>query len=103
MAQKQATISRWLLLTLLITGIVVLLHLAGHKYSFPETVLRVSRWILAAILFAYGCVRRSLMTWIFVAMVIGGIVGYDFPRQAASLQIVTQIFLRLIKAIIAPL
>lgn len=103
MTQKQATISRWLLLTLLITSIVVLLHLTGHKYSFPETVLRTSRWILAAFLFAYGCARRSLMTWIFVAMVIGGIVGYDFPRQAAALQIVTQIFLRLIKTIIAPL
>lgn len=36
-------------------------------------------------------------------MVIGGIFGYDFPHQALALQLVTQIFLRLIKAIIAPL
>ncbi|MFL6437743.1 MAG: dicarboxylate/amino acid:cation symporter [Terriglobales bacterium] len=43
------------------------------------------------------------MTWIFACMVIGGIFGYDFPHQALALQLVTQIFLRLIKAIIAPL
>jgi len=36
-------------------------------------------------------------------MIVGGIVGYDFPHQAIALQIVTQIFLRLIKTIIAPL
>jgi proton glutamate symport protein len=29
--------------------------------------------------------------------------GYDFPHQAIALQIITQIFLRLIKTIIAPL
>jgi proton glutamate symport protein len=43
------------------------------------------------------------MTWIFVCMIVGGIVGYDFPHQAVALQLITQIFLRLIKAIIAPL
>ena len=43
------------------------------------------------------------MTWIFACMVIGGIFGYDFPHQALAAQLVTQIFLRLIKAIIAPL
>jgi proton glutamate symport protein len=36
-------------------------------------------------------------------MLVGVIAGYDFPRQAIASQIVTQIFLRLIKAIIAPL
>ena len=43
------------------------------------------------------------MTWIFACMVIGGIFGHEFPRQAVALQVVTQVFLRLIKAIIAPL
>ena len=36
-------------------------------------------------------------------MVIGGIVGYDFPREALTLQLITQIFLQLIKTVIAPL
>ena len=43
------------------------------------------------------------MTWIFACMVIGGVLGYDFPHQAINLEVITQIFLRLIKAIVAPL
>jgi proton glutamate symport protein len=94
---------RWLA-ALLVTGtLVVILGLISRSHPISESVLRGSRWILVAVAFAYGCVRRSLMTWIFVAMLIGGIFGYDFPRQAMALQVVTQIFLRLIKAIIAPL
>ena len=93
----------WFVLTLAVAGIAVLLALVSRTHEIPEALLRGSRWALVVALFGYGCVRRSLMTWIFVAMVIGGIVGYDFPHQAAGLQVITQIFLRLIKAIIAPL
>ena len=93
----------WLLLIVVVAAFVGLLSVISRAHPLPETLLRGSRWILAAILFAYSCLRRSLMTWIFTCMVIGGILGHDFPRQALALQIVTQIFLRLIKAIIAPL
>lgn len=93
----------WLCLAILVAGIAVLLALISRAHPLPENLLRASRLGVVAVLFVYGCIRRSLMTWIFVAMVIGGIVGYDFPHQAAGLQLITQIFLRLIKAIIAPL
>jgi Na+/H+-dicarboxylate symporter len=93
----------WLLLTIVVAGIAVLLALTSRAHPLPEVLLRSSRWAVAAVLFVYACLRRSLMTWIFASMVIGGIFGYDFPRQAIASQIVTQIFLRLIKAIIAPL
>jgi proton glutamate symport protein len=93
----------WLLLTIVVAGIAVLFALISRAHPLPEVLLRSSRWTLAAVLFVYACLRRSLMTWIFASMVIGGIFGYDFPRQAIASQIVTQIFLRLIKAIIAPL
>ena len=93
----------WLFLTIVVAGIALLLSAVSRTHPLPEALLRSSRWTLAVALLVYGCLRRSLMTWIFACMVIGGIVGYDFPRQAVALQVVTQIFLRLIKAIIAPL
>jgi len=93
----------WLFLTIVVAGIALLLSAIARAHPLPEALLRSSRWTLAIALFVYACLRRSLMTWIFACMVIGGILGYDFPRQAVSLQVVTQIFLRLIKAIIAPL
>lgn len=82
---------------------VVALALVSRVHPLPHTLLMASRWVLVAVLFGYACVRRTLMTWIFACMVIGAVVGYDLPRVAADLQIVTLIFLRLIKAIIAPL
>ncbi|MBV9146118.1 MAG: cation:dicarboxylase symporter family transporter [Acidobacteria bacterium] len=94
---------RWTFAALAVLTVAVLLAVVGHFHPFPELLLRGSRWVVAAVLLGYGVVRRSLLTWIFVCMVIGGIVGYDFPPQAAELQLITQIFLRLIKTIIAPL
>src|SRR5690348_6612802 len=46
---------------------------------------------------------RSLTFWIAVSIVIGIAVGYFFPEAASQLRILSQIFLRLIRTIIAPL
>lgn len=47
--------------------------------------------------------RRSLTPWIFVAMVAGAELGFDAPAMAVSLRVFSDIFLRLIKMIVAPL
>jgi proton glutamate symport protein len=47
--------------------------------------------------------RRSLTPWIFVAMVAGAELGFDAPAVAISLRVFSDIFLRLIKTIVAPL
>jgi len=93
----------WLLLLLFLAGIAVLLAVFSRSHPLPEPLLRASRWALALVSLVYAFLKRSLTTWIFVCMLVGVIFGYDFPRQAIASQIVTQIFLRLIKAIIAPL
>ena len=61
------------------------------------------RWFSIAVLLAYAFVRRSLTTWILVSMVVGAEVGHDWPGVAVQLRLLSQIFLRLIKTIIAPL
>jgi proton glutamate symport protein len=47
--------------------------------------------------------RRSLSPWIVVAMVAGIEIGLDFPHFAVELRVLSDIFLRLIKTIVAPL
>ena len=47
--------------------------------------------------------RMSITTWIFVGMVVGVALGYFVPDAAKQLAPVSNIFLRLIKSIIAPL
>ena len=47
--------------------------------------------------------RLSLTAWIFIALVIGILLGIFFPEFAKSLAPVSSIFLRLIKSIVGPL
>ncbi len=61
------------------------------------------RWITLAALVIYGCFRRTLTAWIFIAMLLGAEIGHDFPNLATNLRVLALIFLRLIKTIVAPL
>jgi Na+/H+-dicarboxylate symporter len=63
----------------------------------------IMRWLVLAALVAYACFRRTLTAWIFVAMLLGAEIGHDLPAVAIHLRVLAMIFLRLIKAIIAPL
>jgi proton glutamate symport protein len=47
--------------------------------------------------------RPSLTTWILIAIVVGGAFGYFFPAAATELRILSTIFIRLIRTIVAPL
>jgi proton glutamate symport protein len=67
-------------------------------------ILAVSlRWIAIALLTAFAIRRRTLTPWIFVSMIAGAELGFDAPHLAVSLRVFSDIFLRLIKAIVAPL
>ncbi len=47
--------------------------------------------------------KLSLTSWIFIALVIGILIGIFFPAFAVQLAPVSNIFLRLIKSIVGPL
>jgi proton glutamate symport protein len=61
------------------------------------------RWIAILLLVVYGVRRRSLTPWIFIAMVAGAELGFDAPGVAIELKVFSDIFLKLIKSIVAPL
>ena len=61
------------------------------------------RWFVIAALVVFVARRRSLTAWILLSMVIGAEIGHDFPQAAVSLRVFSQIFLRLIRTIVAPL
>jgi Na+/H+-dicarboxylate symporter len=91
-------------IALLIAAIVALAALLCWRFAGQATILvDVLRWIALAALVAYGCFRRTLTAWIFIAMLLGAAIGHDFPNAATNLRVLALIFLRLIKTIIAPL
>ena len=61
------------------------------------------RWVAVVALAVFAARRRTLTPWIFVAMVAGAELGFDAPQFAISLRVFSDIFLRLIKTIVAPL
>src|SRR5712691_6862850 len=71
--------------------------------GWPPIVGQLGRWaaIAGAVLYAWR--RRSLTTWILVSMMVGAEVGHDWPPVGVNLRVLSLVFLRLIKTIIAPL
>lgn len=95
---------RWTLFTLVFLTITAALHII-HEYVSPlnPSVLMASRWFFTGVLSIYAYHKRSLTTWILVAMVIGIAIGIDFPDFSQNLQFLSKIFLRMVKTIVAPL
>src|SRR5882724_3567380 len=74
-------------------------HEVAVSPSFAEAV----RWAALLALLAYAYYQRTLTGWILVCMVLGAELGNDFPHFAVNLRILSQIFLQMIRVIIAPL
>ena len=71
--------------------------------DLPQSVFTIARVLLLLPLIYYGWQAKSLTAWVFIAMVIGVVIGVDFPAVAKELNVTGKIFLRLVKTIIAPL
>ena len=91
-------------LALLAGGVVALGVGSGLQlaHGLHEAAV-VARWVGVLLFAAYAWRRKSLTPWIFVAMVAGAELGFDAPGFAVSLRVFSDIFLRLIKTIVAPL
>ena len=80
-----------------------------HLYStwvgnpLPAMVLACTRWLVLVFVFIYALRKRSLTTWILFSMLAGAEFGHDFQSVAIHLNIISKVFLNLIKTIIAPL
>ena len=102
---KSLTIKQILISIAVLVGLVALTHLI---HSFNDTIfhsgfLTILRWLAIAALIAFGLKKNNLTSWIFISMVIGAEIGHDWPAIGANLKVVSDIFLRMIKTIIAPL
>jgi proton glutamate symport protein len=84
-------------LSLFAVGALLLAVFKGHSW----TIALRSAGVLS--LAVAGFRKRSLTYWIFFAMLLGLEIGLDWPHFATRLRILSDIFLRLIKLIVAPL
>jgi len=99
-SKKLLTISSLALLT-----ISILYWLLGYYggIDLNQNLFTAFRWLTCLSLFSLAIRRNNLTFWILIAMAIGIEVGYSFPEFSLQLKVLSDIFLRLIKTIIAPL
>ncbi|HQX95263.1 MAG TPA: cation:dicarboxylase symporter family transporter, partial [Chitinophagaceae bacterium] len=85
--------------------LIALLHFFHYNnwVSFDPIVLQVARWFFVTTLIIFAWFKKSLTTWILVAMAVGVEIGLDFPAFSQNLQFLSKIFLRMVKTIVAPL
>jgi proton glutamate symport protein len=93
------------LLSMVLFTLVAVLHFLQNNsiVILPEVLLVSARWLFVASLIVYALYKKTLTTWILVSMAIGIETGLDFPHFAQNLQVLSRIFLRLVKTIIAPI
>lgn len=93
------------LFTLVILTITAFAHVIDiyNIAAIPLVALQILRWCFIASLVLFAVYKKSLTTWILTSMVIGIEVGLDFPALAINLKVLSNIFLRLVKTIIAPI
>lgn len=88
----------------LFTIIAIIYALQFNKIvSISSPVLFTLRWLFVGSILLYAVFKRSLTTWILVSMVVGIEIGLDFPVFSQNLKVLSQIFLRLVKTVIAPI
>ncbi len=93
------------LLSLALFTIVAVLHFLdlNNWIDIDDKILLGVRWVFISSLILFAIFKRSLTTWILVAMAIGVEIGLDFPKESQELKFLSTIFLRLVKTIVAPL
>ncbi len=91
-------------------GFVTAFMLIGCLFSVETflptinpVVFKGLRYLLMAFLIVISFKRKKMSLWIFSAMIIGIEVGIDFPAFSLEMERFGKIFLRLIKALVAPL
>ena len=90
----------------IITVFIAALLTFFNSYSIlpvSPIALIFSRWLVITSLILYGIKKNSLTSWILISMVIGAEIGHDYPEIGIKLQVLSKVFLKMIKTIVAPL
>ncbi len=89
------------LFTIISVGVIV--HAINFFSPIPKEIFSVSHVFVGIALLIHAIKRKGLTTWILVSMVLGIIIGVEFPGVALSLQPLSSGFIRLVKTIVGPI
>jgi len=93
----------WFMIVSLTVTVVISFLKIVHLADTGSQLLAICRILT---ILAFGIIawqKKSLTIWILFGLVAGAEFGYDVPLIAGKMQFLSEIFLRMIKTIIAPL
>ena len=90
------------LLLFAVAGLLTALYALGWLPVAPEIATAIRYAGLLGIGY-YAFLQRNITVWIVAALFIGSEVGFDFPSVGIELNLLSKIFIKLIKTVIAPL
>jgi len=71
--------------------------------ALDPSFLMTARWWAVGALIIYGWKSNTLTTWILISMAIGFEVGLDMGKAAKDFDILSTVFIQLIKTVVGPL
>jgi len=94
-----------IIILLTVIFIVGLLHVLNNYLgaSIDVRILSFSHLVLCLSFIYYAIFQTHLTTWILISMVIGALIGHEYPVIGQNMRVLSQVFLKLIKTIIAPI
>ncbi|AEE50196.1 dicarboxylate/amino acid:cation symporter [Haliscomenobacter hydrossis] len=88
----------------IVVGVALFINfLAYGLHILPDVVASIARWVGLAGLAYLSYRRGSITTWILFALVLGAEVGHTFPGGADWYNVLSKVFIKLIKTVVAPL
>ncbi len=94
---------KYLLVSVIAFTLFLIFIQTNKILEINAVVLLIFRILSIVLLVVFAIRKRTLTTWVLVCMIAGAEFGHDIPSVARKLQFLSDIFLRLIKTIIAPL
>lgn len=88
--------------SLFIVGLILLSEAYLNVLISPVLVTASYIFVMVAFIL-YGIAKKNLTTWILISMVIGALIGHLFPDIGQNMRVLSQVFLKLIKTVIAPI
>lgn len=88
------------ILSVLSASIVHAIHFIS---PISTEVVKIFNIVLGIGLICYAIGRKNLTSWILICILLGIIVGSDYPGVAMSLQPLSQGFIKLVKTIVGPI
>ena len=91
------------LFPLLIMTFGAVVYGINFRTPLSKEVLSGTHFVIGGAFLFYAILKKDLTTWILTSMILGVVIGVEFPGVAMALQPLSSGFIKLVKTIVGPI